>query len=183
MPRGGCSAKRVPVCLGTQLLHFLKGQQNSCKKERPDPTRRTISPIFLLQKKKKSYSYPQSISFFMRLMWPAPLLLCSYSLQPHVKAELTPGFTHVTKLALLTSVLLFAFIRFPDEITNSVHPAAGRRQNLGGGDRLRRHLGYELSKPLGPWILVGGFQGSSTLFVRRFFCGYSTWKTVRKLEQ
>ena len=80
MPRGGCSAKRVPVCLGTQLLHFLKGQQNSCKKERPDPTCRTISPIFLLQKKKKSYSYPQSFSFFTRLMWPAPLLLCSYSL-------------------------------------------------------------------------------------------------------
>lgn len=37
-------------CALEWLFYFLKGQQNSCKKKRPDPTQRTISPILVFQK-------------------------------------------------------------------------------------------------------------------------------------
>lgn len=68
-------------CALERLLYYLKEQQNSCKKKRPDPTHRTISPIFLFQKKKKNANPVHSpFFFFTRLTCPDPFLLLSYIL-------------------------------------------------------------------------------------------------------
>lgn len=60
-------------CALEQLLYFLKGQENSRKKKRPDSTLRTISPIFLFQK--KCYFHPQS--FIHKANGPGIFLLLS----------------------------------------------------------------------------------------------------------
>lgn len=101
-------------CALERFFYFLKGQQNSCKKKRPDPTLRTISPIFLFQKKKKML-FLSAVHFFTRLIWPGPFLLLSYVPQ-HIKTKPTVCFIPVTKLLHSISPLLFAFIQFSEDI-------------------------------------------------------------------
>ena len=118
-------------CALERLSYFLKGQQDSCKKRKTRSNTQKHFSHFPFSNKKKCYSCPHSI-LFTRLTRPALLLLCTYSLWPHVKSKLTVGFTHVTKLALLSSLLSFAFIWSPEEIINRMYPAGLGRQNLEG---------------------------------------------------
>lgn len=126
MPEGWYGGASVPW---NTAFTFSEGTTEFLQKEEArSNTQNHFSHFPFTKRKRKAIPTHSPFLFFMRLMWPARFCSAPIACSLHVSRLSTWFYPHVTKLALLTSVFIICLYRFPDEITNSVHPAAGEAE-------------------------------------------------------